>query len=133
MSVITPPSFALRCDFPDCGRDTGDFGEYGAYGSLADAIDDWEDMDGYHGDLGTSCPDHTTWREMPGEPGIEERAPMPHTIDSMFVVAERYIAERIESATRHALMRHGDRVRDAAHCAARRHGRALYHSLAGWA
>lgn len=124
MSVREQMGYALRCDFPGCGVETGDLGDYAFWGSIADAVDEWVDHDGISDENGTYCAEHTTWSE-PDENGDDERIGMQPTLANLFVLAERRIAATIERRTYWALQRHGDRVRRAAHEADVRHRRAL--------
>lgn len=112
MSVKEQMGYALVCDFPGCGLETGDLGEYGFWGSLADAIEEWCDADGISDEAGTFCSTHTVWVEV-GEDGDEERVGMPYTIENLFRLADRRVAEVIDREARFALMRHGDRCRAA--------------------
>ena len=107
MSVKEQMGYALVCDFPGCGTETGDVGEYAFWGDLGDAIEEWRDADGVSDESGTFCAEHTVWSE-PDEHGDDERVGMPYTIENLFVLAERHVAEVIERATRNALIRQGD-------------------------
>lgn len=111
MGVHESIGYRLVCDFPGCEFDTESMnGEYGSWGDRWYAIDEWRGGDGYFGDEGAFCPTHTIWVE--DEDGDRDSiAPMPYTIDSLFVLAERRIAERIENAARLARVRHDQRVR----------------------
>lgn len=115
MSVREQMGYALVCDFPGCGVETRDLGDYAFWGDIGAAVDEWSDHDGYSGELGDFCYEHTVWAAVDeDEDADEKRVPMEYSIENLFVLAERRIAERIESATRRALQRHGDRCRDMA-------------------
>lgn len=111
MGVRESIGYALECDFPGCGRDTeGVNGEYGSCGDLDTAVDEWRDHEGYHGDEGTYCAEHTLFDEdeYSEHHGIR---PMLPTIDNLFVLAERRIAERIRLSALTASCRVDNRVR----------------------
>lgn len=110
MSIKEQTGYAVECDFPDCDVKTQDLGEYAFWGDFGTALDEWIDHDGYAGDLGQYCFEHTVWVE-DEEEGIDERRPMPHTIDSLFLLAERRIAAKISFYERAALYNLGTRVR----------------------
>lgn len=111
MSVLESVGYMLHCDFPGCGFETRDISdEFSSWTDLDYAIEEWRDADGYHGSDGTYCRTHTIWVE--DEDGDrDEIAPMPYTIASLFVLAERRLAERIENAARLARVRHDQRIR----------------------
>ncbi|RKN67687.1 hypothetical protein D7252_08870 [Microbacterium sp. CGR2] len=123
MAVKERMGYAIECDFPDCGTSTQDLGDYAFWGSLEDAVQEWVDHDGYADDLGYYCHGHTVWNDSEEE-GIEERVPMPYSIDTLFDLAERRIASKIDYLTRNALYNHGNRVRDLASRQAARYARA---------
>ena len=111
MGIHESIGYRLVCDFPGCDFDTEDMdGEYSSWGDRGYAIDEWRDGDGYVGDDGVFCPTHTIWVE--DEDGDRDTiAPMPYTIDSLFALAERRIAERIENSARLARVRLDQRCR----------------------
>lgn len=112
MGVEMIDSYHVRCDFPGCRASTGSLGEYGAYGSPGEAEEDWREMEGYVGPLGAYCPEHTIYD--PDEDGDDDDSsyrPMLPTLDNMFVLAERRIADRIERSARRALDEHARRIR----------------------
>ncbi|WNM65467.1 hypothetical protein SEA_PHONEGINGI_65 [Microbacterium phage Phonegingi] len=111
MGVHESIGYRLVCDFPGCEFDTESMNdEYSSWTDRGDAIDEWREGDGYVGPEGVFCPTHTIWVE--DEDGDRDSiAPMPYTIDSLFVLAERRIADRIENAARLARVRHDQRVR----------------------
>ncbi|MBQ9917855.1 MAG: hypothetical protein IJO71_11740 [Microbacterium sp.] len=112
MSVKEQMGYALVCDFPGCGTSTSDLGDYAFWGDIGAAVDEWNDAQGYSGDLGHYCYEHTVWSATDEDDEIDERVPMLYTIENLFVLAERRIADRIASSERLALMRHGDRCRE---------------------
>lgn len=112
MGVHESIGYRLVCDFPGCDFATEDMnGEYSSWTDRGYAIDEWREGDGYVGDDGVRCPTHTIWVE--DEDGDRDSiAPMPYTIDSLFVLAERRIADRIENAARLARVRLDQRCRE---------------------
>ncbi|MCT2087340.1 hypothetical protein M3D75_14550 [Microbacterium enclense] len=112
MSVKHQMGYSIACDFPGCGAQTRDLGDYGFWGDIGSAVDEWTDHDGYSGDLGDFCYEHTVWSDEDDEESDGERVPMEYTVGNLFVLAERRIAERIAFRERQALMRLGDRCRE---------------------
>ncbi|AWN03245.1 hypothetical protein PBI_APPA_64 [Microbacterium phage Appa] len=112
MGVHESIGYRLVCDFPGCEFDTESMNdEYSSWTDRGYAIDEWREGDGYVGPEGVFCPTHTIWVE--DEDGDRDSiAPMPYTIDSLFVLAERRIAERIENAARLARVRLDVRCRE---------------------
>lgn len=130
MSVKEQMGYAIVCDFPGCGTETGDLGDYAFWGDVGAAVDEWSNADGYSGDLGDYCEEHTVWVSCEGDDGIEERAPMLPTLANLFALADRRAARRIELAERRALMRLGDLGRKFAGDAAARDRAARRHLAA---
>ncbi|QYC54399.1 hypothetical protein SEA_PICKLES13_64 [Microbacterium phage Pickles13] len=110
MGVHESIGYMLRCDFPGCDFATEDMNtEYSSWTDRGYAIDEWREGDGYVGPEGVFCPTHTIWTTDEFDERVEI-VPMPYTIDSLFVLAERRIDERIENAARLARVRHYQRV-----------------------
>ncbi|MFG6277954.1 hypothetical protein [Microbacterium sp. 5K110] len=114
MSVKEQMGYALACDFPGCSVQTRDLGDYGFWGDIGSAVDEWTDHDGYSGDLGDFCYEHTVWSDEEDEESDGERVPMQHTLENLFALAERRVRERIDVCTRSALLRHERRCADMA-------------------
>lgn len=111
MGVHESIGYRLVCDWPGCGFDTESMNdEYSSWTDRGYAIDEWREGDGYHGPEGTYCPTHTIWTTDEFDERVEI-VPMPYTIDSLFVLAERRIADRIERSARRALDEHARRIR----------------------
>lgn len=111
MSVIESMGYALRCDFPGCDVKTGDIGEYSFWGDVSDAREEWDSADGYTGPEGDYCPGHTIWTGDDDE-NDPERRPLLWSLDALFLLAERRIADRIDFLTRIALYRVDRRCED---------------------
>lgn len=113
MGVHQSIGYMLRCDFPGCDFATEDMNtEYSSWTDRGYAIDEWREGDGYVGDEGVFCPTHTTWADEDEDGDREGIVPMPYSIDSLFVLAERRIADRIENAARIARVRLDQRCRE---------------------
>lgn len=112
MGVHESIGYRLRCDFPGCEFDTESMNdEYSSWTDRSYAIDEWREGDGYVGPEGVFCPTHTIWADEDDDGDREGIVPMPYTIDSLFVLAERRIADRIENAARIARVRLDSRCR----------------------
>lgn len=112
MGVHESIGYMLRCDFPGCDFATEDMNtEYSSWTDRSYAIDEWREGDGYVGDEGVFCPTHTIWADEDDDGDREGIVPMPYSIDSLFVLAERRIRDRIENAARIARVRLDQRCR----------------------
>lgn len=113
MSVVQQMGYALHCDFPGCDTQTRDLGDYSFWGDLEAAREEWTDAEGVlTDDGGAYCYTHTVWEhDDDDDDWDDERVPMPYTVENLFRLADRRIADVIERATWQALMRQGDRER----------------------
>lgn len=111
MGVQESIGYRLVCDFPGCNFDTESMNqEYGSWTDRSYAVDEWREGDGYVGPEGVFCPTHTIWTADEDDDRVEI-LPMPHTIDSLFILAQRRLDERIENAARIARVRLDTRCR----------------------
>ena len=111
MGVQESIGYRLVCDFPGCDFDTESMNsEYSSWTDRSYAVDEWVEGDGYVGAEGVFCPTHTIWVE--DEDGDRDSiAPMPYTIDSLFILAQRRIDDLIENRARLARVRLDARCR----------------------
>jgi len=97
MSIHESVGYSLHCDFPGCDFETRDISdEFSSWTDIDYAIEEWREADGYHGDEGSYCRTHTLYEA--DEDGERDSVrPMPYTMDSLFLLAERRIAARINN------------------------------------